>query len=92
MENLTDNQKVRLSRLSQGLSQTATAKKLFMSLSFLSLIESGARKVPTYVGKLMAFNKNVKWYETTISTLLKADLSEKDRVEAIQTLDRVLKL
>lgn len=92
MKELTDNQKLRIARLGLGMSQTEVAKKLFLSISFIGFIEKGARKVPKYVKKIMIFDKDVKWYETIISALLKTDISEKDRDEAIQTLNKVLKI
>ena len=90
---LTKNQKLRITRLGQGLSLEKVAKKTFLSTSFISLMETNKRKIPDFVENILDFDKSIRWYETIVVALLDSNLcSNKDVDEALQTLNKVLRI
>ncbi len=93
MKKLTKNQKLRITRLGQGLSLEKVAKKVFLSTSFISLMETGDRKIPDFVGDILDFEEGVRWYETIVTALSKSDYTSVDEAdEALQTLNGVLRI
>lgn len=93
MKKLTKNQKLRITRLGQGLSLEKIAKKVFLSTSFISLMEKDDRKVPDFVENILNFDEGVRWYETIITALSKSDYTSVDEAdEALQTLHKVLRI
>lgn len=92
MKELSKNQKLRIVRTGRGLTLEETARKVFLSPSFVLMIEQGKRKVPDEVENILDFDKNIKWYLTIAAALSEADLPEKDTAEALDILDKVLKI
>ena len=94
MKKLTKNQKLRITRLGQGLSLEKVAKKVFLSTSFISLMETGDRKIPDFVEDILDFEQGVKWYQTIAELLADEDseCSKEDTDKALQTLNKVLRL
>ncbi len=93
MKKLTKNQKLRITRLGRGLSLEKIAKKVFLSTSFISLMETDDRKVPNFVENILNFDEGVRWYETIITALSKSECTSVDEAdEALQTLNRVLRI
>ena len=93
MKKLTKNQKLRITRLGRGLSLEKIAKKVFLSTSFISLMETDDRKVPDFVENILNFDEGVRWYETIITALSKSEYTSMDEAdEALQTLNKVLRI
>ena len=94
MKNLTKNQKLRITRLGQGLSLEKVAKKTFLSISFISLMETNKRKIPDFVENILDFDEGVRWYETIVELLLDEDseCSKENADKALQTLNKVLRI
>ena len=92
MKNLTKSQKLRVTRLGRGLSLEKAAKKVFLSTSFMSLMESNKRKLPDFVENILDFDRGIHWYQTIVESLLDSDCSKEDANEALETLNRVLRI
>ena len=93
MKKLTKNQKLRITRLGQGLSLEKVAKKVFLSTSFISLMETGDRKIPDFVEDILNFEDGIRWYQTIVTALSKSDYTSVDEADkALQTLDEVLRI
>ena len=97
MKNLTKNQKLRVTRLGRGLSLEKVAKKVFLSTSFISLMETNDRKVLDFVENILDFDEGVRWYQTVVAALSSAETSDfpdtvNDAKEALQTLNKVLRI
>jgi transcriptional regulator with XRE-family HTH domain len=93
MKNLTKNQKLRITRLGRGLSLEKIAKKVFLSTSFISLMETNDRKIPDFVERILNFDEGVRWYETIVIALTKSEYTNVDNAdEALQTLNKVLRI
>lgn len=96
MKNLTKNQKLRVTRLGRGLSLEKVAKKVFLSTSFISLMETNDRKVPDFVENILDLDEGVQWYETIVTILSEAAYISIDEAkkaeEALQTLNKVLRI
>lgn len=91
--NLTKNQKLRITRIGQCLSLEKIAKRVFLSTSFISLMENGSRKIPDFVEDIINFDDGIRWYETIVIALSKSDyISEDLAKEALETLNRILKI
>jgi len=88
MRNLSKNEKLRITRLGRGLTLKAVSKKVFLSESFIHLMEKGKRKVPDDVERVLDFDKGIIWYSTIIDAL--EHFSEDQ--EALKILNRVLKI
>ena len=82
------NQKLRLTRLGQGLKIKDVSKKVFLSESYISFMESGTRKVPSSVEKVLDFDKGIRWYLTIVDALQ----SKEDGDKALEILNKVLKI
>jgi transcriptional regulator with XRE-family HTH domain len=89
---LTKNQKLRITRLGRGLSLEKIAKKVFLSTSFISLMETNDRKVPDFVENILDLDEGIQWYETIVKSLLDSECSEGDADKALQTLNKVLRI
>lgn len=90
---LTKNQKLRITRLGRGLSLEKIAKKVFLSTSYVSLMETNNRKVPDFVENILDFEEGIRWYETIIIALSKSDHTSLDKAEeALQTLNKILRI
>ena len=94
MKKLTKNQKLRITRLGRGLSLEKIAKKVFLSTSFISLMETNDRKIPDFVENILDLDKGIRWYETIVELLSDedSDCSKEDADEALQTLNKVLRI
>lgn len=97
MINLTENQKLRITRIGRSLTLEDTSKKLFLSPSFVSLMEHGKRKIPDDVKNILDFENGIKWYQDLVASLkyasiTEAPLSEKDAKEALDILNKVLRI
>ncbi|MCK4498942.1 helix-turn-helix domain-containing protein [Candidatus Babeliales bacterium] len=93
MKELTKNQMLRITRIGKGLTLEKVAKKVFLSTSFISLMETGDRKIPDFVEDILDFEEGVRWYETIVTALSKSDYTSVDEAdEALQTLNRVLRI
>lgn len=91
MKNLTRNQKLRITRIGQGLSLEKTAKKVFLSLSHISLMENGKRNVPDFVEKVLNFDEEIRWYQTIVAALSGSFISDVEAKEALDVLNKILK-
>jgi len=92
MNTLTENQKLRITRIGRDLTLEDTSKKLFLSPSFVSLMEHGKRKIPNDVKKILDFEKGIKWYQIIKISLECASVSEKEAIEALAILNKVLRI
>jgi transcriptional regulator with XRE-family HTH domain len=93
---LTKNQKLRITRIGQGLTLEEAAKKVFLSTSYVSLMETDKRKVPDFVENILNFDEGIRWYETIVTVLSNFEyvsISEAEEAEkALQTLNRLLRV
>lgn len=92
MKNLTLNQKLRITRMGQGLSLEKAAKKVFLSISHISLMENDKRKVPNFVEKVLNLDEGIQWYQTIIAALSKDNFSDKEAKKAFNALNKILKI
>lgn len=92
MKTLTENQKLRITRIGRCLSLEKIAKEISLSISFVSLMESDDRKVPDFVEDILNFDQGIKWYQTILEVLLNSNCCKEDINEAIQTLNRILRI
>ena len=94
MKKLTKSQKLRITRLGRGLSLEKVAKKVFLSTSFISLMETNDRKIPDFVENILDFDEGIQWYQTIIESLSDEDseCSKEDADKALQTLNKVLRI
>lgn len=88
---LTKNQKLRITRIGQGLTLEEAAKKVFLSTSYVSLMETDKRKVPDFVEDILDFDQGTRWYQTTVAALSREDFSEDDANEALKVLGKILR-
>lgn len=91
MEELNKNQMLRITRLGRGLSLEKIAKKVFLSTSFISLMENDERKVPDFVEQILDFDQGTRWYKTIVAALSKDFFSEDDANEALRILKKILR-
>jgi len=96
MTYLTENQKLKITRLGRGLTLEDLSRKLALSVSFLSLMERGRRSVPKEIDDILNFDDGVRWYENFMSAL-ESSLDEgflmnKDVEEIKGILDKILNL
>ena len=92
MEKLTKNQKLRITRMGRCLTLEKVAKKVFLSTSFISLMETDDRKVPDFVEHVLDFDTGVQWYQTIVAALSKDAFSEADADNALKVLNKILKV
>ena len=88
---LTKNQKLRITRIGQGLTLEEAAKKVFLSTSYISLMETDKRKVPDFVEDILNFYQGTRWYQTTVAALSRADFSDEDAKKALDVLNKVVR-
>jgi len=88
MKKLSGSQKLRLTRLGRSLKIKDVSKKVFLSESYISFMESGTRKVPSSVEKVLDFDAGIRWYLTIVDALQ----SEEDGRKALEILNKVLKI
>ena len=96
MTYLTENQKLKITRLGRGLTLEDLSRKLALSVSFLSLMERGRRSVAKEIDDILNFDDGVRWYENLMSAL-ESSLDEgflmnKDVEEIKGILDKILNL
>lgn len=92
MEKLTSGQKLHLTRIGRCLTLSEVARKLFLSPSYISLLESDDRKLPVEINDILDLKNGIKWYTFIIGALSKEPVSEDDINESIEILDRVLRI
>ena len=90
MKKLTKNQKLRVTRLGRGLSLEKIAKKVFLSTSYISLMETNDRRIPNFVENILDLKEGVQWYKTIVAAL--SDCSKENTDEALQVLNRILRI
>lgn len=88
---LTKNQMLRITRIGQGLTLEEVAKKVFLSTSHISLMETDKRKIPNFVESILDFDQGIRWYQTTVAALSKEAFSEDDANEALKVLGKILR-
>ena len=88
---LTKNQMLRITRIGQGLTLEEAAKKVFLSTSYISLMEADKRKIPNFVGDILDFDQGIRWYQTIFAALSKEAFSEDDANEALKVLGKILR-
>lgn len=88
---LTKNQKLRITRIGQGLTLEEAAKKVFLSTSYVSLMETDKRKVPDFVEDILDFDQGTRWYQTTVAALSRADFLDEDAKKALDVLNKVVR-
>lgn len=94
METLTKNQMLCITRLGQGLSLEKIAKKVFLSTSYVSLMENNKREVPDFLEDMLNFKQGIRWYQTIVTSLLdeNSKCTKEDVDEALKTLNKILKI
>lgn len=92
MRELSKSEKLRITRLGRGLTLKDVSKKVFLSESFIHLMEKGERKVPDDVEKILNFDDGIKWYQIIVQILEGSPLWKDVTEKIIKTLNTVLKI
>lgn len=90
MTELTDRQKLNITKLGRGSTLGDLSEKVFLSKSHVYRMCQGSRKVPDQLSGILDFDEGIKWYQTIISALARDDFSEADAADALQTLNKIV--
>jgi len=90
MISLSKGQKLKITRIGKGLTLRDVAKMTFLSISYISRMESDDRGVPPDVERILDTDNGIRWYETIVEALSGESTLENDAKEALKILNHII--